>query len=44
MLIDDLQLSHHMIHYTLRDNITYNTHLDDVKYQHHLFLYAMFLL
>ena len=44
MLIDDVQESHHMVRYTLKDKITYNVHLDDVKYQHHLFLYAMFLL
>ena len=44
MLINDVQESYHMVHYTLKDKITYNAHLDKVTYQHHLFLYAMFLL
>jgi hypothetical protein len=39
MLIYDVQVSHHVVRYTLKDKITYNIHLDDMKYQHHLFLY-----
>jgi hypothetical protein len=44
MFIDDVQESYYMVYYILKDKIMYNAHLDDVKYQHHLFLYAMFLL